>query len=104
EQVQIADGALRRIISDYTRESGVRNLEREIGAVLRHCAVAIAGGEPGPVSVSAEDLPGILGAPRFEDEVAMRTSVPGVATGLAGTLVGCRPLFVESPVVPGSAT
>ena len=102
EQVRIADAAIRRIISDYTRESGVRALEREIGAVLRHSAVAIAAGQSGPISVEAEDLPAILGAPRFENEVAMRTSVPGVATGLAWTPVGGDILFVESGRVPGS--
>jgi len=102
EQVQLPDAVLRRIISDYTRESGVRNLEREIGAVLRHCAVAIAAGQTGPIAVTAEELTGILGAPRFENEVAMRTSVPGVATGLAWTPVGGDILFVESSRVPGS--
>ncbi|HTT05278.1 MAG TPA: endopeptidase La [Steroidobacteraceae bacterium] len=102
EQVEIADTALRRIISDYTREAGVRNLEREIGAVLRHAAVAIAAGEPGPIRIGPDELPPTLGAPRFENEVAMRTSVPGVATGLAWTPVGGDILFVESGRVPGS--
>jgi len=102
EQVQIADTALRRIISDYTREAGVRSLEREIGAVLRHAAVSIAGGHAGPIRIAAEELPDTLGAPRFENEVAMRTSVPGVATGLAWTPVGGDILFVESGRVPGS--
>src|SRR6202790_2212780 len=81
-QVQLADAALRRIISDYTREAGVRGLQRQIGAVLRHSAVAIASGQPGPIVLRAEDLPRILGTARFENEIAMRTSVPGVATGL----------------------
>jgi ATP-dependent Lon protease len=102
QQVQIADTAIRRIISDYTRESGVRGLERDIGAVLRHCAVAIATAEPGPISVAAEDLPAILGAARFENEVAMRTTVPGVATGLAWTAAGGDILFVECGRVPGA--
>jgi ATP-dependent Lon protease len=101
-QVEIADAALRRIISDYTREAGVRSLEREIGAVLRHAAVSIAAGQSGPIRIAAEDLPGTLGAPRFEYEAAMRTSVPGVATGLAWTPVGGDILFVESGRVPGS--
>jgi len=102
EQAPLSDAVLRRVISDYTREAGVRSLEREIGAVLRHCAVAIASGQAGPISVGPEDLPRILGAPRFENEVAMRTSVPGVATGLAWTPVGGDILFVESSRVPGS--
>jgi ATP-dependent Lon protease len=102
EQVQLGDAVLRRIIGEYTREAGVRGLEREIGAVLRHCAVAVASGQPGPIAVTPEQLRPILGAPRFENEVAMRTSVPGVATGLAWTPVGGDILFVESSRVPGS--
>jgi ATP-dependent Lon protease len=101
-QIELPDATLRRIISDYTHESGVRGLEREIGAVLRHAAVAIAGGRSGPITVSPEELVTILGAPRFENEVAMRTSVPGVATGLAWTPVGGDILFVESSRVPGN--
>jgi ATP-dependent Lon protease len=101
-QVQLEDPAIRRAITDYTREAGVRGLERQIGAVLRNCAVAIASGQPGPIVVTADDLPRILGAPRFENEIAMRTSVPGVATGLAWTPVGGDILFVESSRVPGS--
>jgi ATP-dependent Lon protease len=84
------------------REAGVRSLERQIGAVLRYCAVTIASGQPGPIALTAQDLPGILGAPRFENEIAMRTSVPGVATGLAWTPVGGDILFVESSRVAGS--
>jgi ATP-dependent Lon protease len=102
EQVHIPDDSLRRVISDYTREAGVRNLERQIGAVLRYCAVTIASGQGGPISVGVEDLSRILGAARFENEIAMRTSVPGVATGLAWTPVGGDILFVESSRVPGS--
>jgi ATP-dependent Lon protease len=102
EQVRLEDAALRRLISDYTREAGVRGLERQIAAVLRHGAVAIASGQPGPIVLAAQDLPRILGAPRFENEIAMRTSVPGVATGLAWTPVGGDILFVESSRVPGS--
>jgi ATP-dependent Lon protease len=101
-QVQLDDSAIRRMISDYTREAGVRGLERQIGAVLRSCAVSIASGQPGPITVTGEELPRILGAPRFENEIAMRTSVPGVATGLAWTPVGGDILFVESSRVPGS--
>jgi ATP-dependent Lon protease len=102
EQVVLSDDILRRLIADYTREAGVRGLERQIGAVMRHCAVTIAAGQSGPITVTNEDLVRILGAPRFENEVAMRTSVPGVATGLAWTPVGGDILFVESSRVPGS--
>jgi ATP-dependent Lon protease len=102
EQVQLSDDCLRRVITDYTREAGVRSLERQIGAVLRYCAVTIASGQPGPISLAAEDLTPILGASRFENEIAMRTSVPGVATGLAWTPVGGDILFVESSRVAGT--
>jgi len=95
-QVEIADEALRDIIQHYTREAGVRNLEREIGKVLRHAAVRIAEGQSGPIRIAAGDLAAIIGAPQFENEVAMRTSVPGVATGLAWTPVGGDILFIEA--------
>ena len=102
EHVTLGEDVIRRIITDYTREAGVRNLERQIGAVLRWVAVAIAEGRETSVTVTPDDLPRILGAPRFENEVAMRTSVPGVATGLAWTPVGGDILFIESSRVPGS--
>jgi ATP-dependent Lon protease len=95
-QALLDDEALQRIIRDYTREAGVRNLEREIGKALRHAAVQIADGSATQVRIDAEDLPAILGAPRFENEVAMRTSVAGVATGLAWTPVGGDILFIEA--------
>jgi len=103
EQVEITDSALEDIIEHYTRESGVRNLEREIGKALRHAAVRIAQGEAGPIRINAGDLQAILGPPQFENEVAMRTSVPGVATGLAWTPVGGDILFVEATRIPGSS-
>jgi len=81
EQTEISDEALRRIIRDYTREAGVRNLEREIGRALRHAAVRIAEGSTEHVATDLDQLATILGPARFEYEVAMRTSVPGVATG-----------------------
>jgi len=102
EQVEIADDALRDIIGLYTHEAGVRNLEREIGKALRHAAVRIAEGQSGPIRITREDIAGVLGAPRFENEVAMRTSVPGVATGLAWTPVGGDILFIEATRVSGS--
>ena len=95
-QVEIADKALREIIQHYTREAGVRNLEREIGKVLRHAAVRFAEGQTGSIQITRENLAAILGAPPFESELAMRTSVPGVATGLAWTPVGGDILFIEA--------
>jgi ATP-dependent Lon protease len=102
EQLEVSDEALRRVIGDYTRESGVRNLERQIGALLRNAAVSIAAGEATCVRLGPEDVTRILGAPRFENDVALRTSVPGVATGLAWTPVGGDILFIESSRTRGS--
>jgi ATP-dependent Lon protease len=101
DQVQITDDALNAIIQHYTREAGVRSLEREIGRALRQAAMRIAEGESGPIAIDVRDLAAILGAPPFEDEVAMRTSVPGVATGLAWTPVGGDILFIEATAAPG---
>ncbi|EQD47907.1 ATP-dependent protease La, partial [mine drainage metagenome] len=95
-QVQIADAALLRIIHEYTRESGCRNLEREIGALLRSAAMRIAEGKASAVRFEGENVPEVLGPARFENEVAQRTSVPGVATGLAWTPVGGDILFIEA--------
>jgi len=101
-QVEIGDDVIRDIIQSYTREAGVRNLERQIGQALRNAAVRIAEGQSGPIRIGREDLVAILGAPRFENETAMRTSVPGVATGLAWTPVGGDILFIEATRIPGS--
>jgi ATP-dependent Lon protease len=101
-RVTISDEALRAIIQSYTREAGVRNLEREIGKVLRNAAVAIADGRSEAIDVEPKDLTAILGPPQFEDEIAMRTSVSGVATGLAWTPVGGDILFIEATRVPGN--
>jgi len=101
-QVEITDAALREIIHHYTREAGVRNLEREIGKVLRNAAVRLAEGSAEQVRIDAGDLAPILGQRRFESEVAMRTSVPGVATGLAWTPVGGDILFIEATRVHGN--
>jgi ATP-dependent Lon protease len=100
-QVEIEDAALRRIIEGYTREAGVRNLEREIGRVLRHVAVEIAEGKTDRKHIGVEELEKTLGPLRFENEVAMRSSVPGVATGLAWTPVGGDILFIEATRTPG---
>jgi ATP-dependent Lon protease len=101
EQVEIEDAALRFIIDGYTREAGVRNLEREIGRVLRSVAVEFAEGTTGSKHIGVADLEKILGPVRFENEVAMRSSVPGVATGLAWTPVGGDILFIEATRTPG---
>ena len=98
---EISDDAIRGIIRDYTREAGVRNLEREIGAICHHVAMRVAEGNAERVKVEAKDLHAILGPRRFESEIAMRTSVPGVSTGLAWTPTGGDILFVECARVPG---
>src|ERR1700724_826941 len=102
EQIEVSEEALRRLIVDYTREAGVRSLERQIGALFRSAAVTIASGGAQSVSIGADDVARILGAPRFESDVALRTSVPGVATGLAWTPAGGDILFIESSRVRGS--
>jgi ATP-dependent Lon protease len=101
-QVQISDEALRKVIVDHTREAGVRNLERQIGALLRNSAVAIASGLSSNIVIDVADVEKILGPPRFESDVALRTSVPGVATGLAWTPAGGDILFIESSRVKGT--
>jgi ATP-dependent Lon protease len=101
DQLELTEAALRVIIQDYTREAGVRGLEREIGRALRHAAVRIAEGSATQVRIDAGDLGGILGPRRFESEVALRTAVPGVATGLAWTPVGGDILFIEATRTPG---
>ena len=102
EQATITDDAIRAVIRDYTREAGVRNLERDLGAIFQRIAMTIAEGKAERVTVEEKDLHAILGARRFESEVAMRTSVPGVATGLAWTPAGGDILFVEAARVPGN--
>jgi len=102
EQCSISDDALRTIIRAYTRESGCRQLEREIGGVCRFAAMRIAEGTEQSLEVGANRVDEILGARRYENEVAMRLSVPGVATGLAWTPTGGDILFIEATRVPGS--
>ena len=102
EQAEIGDDVLAAIIADYTRESGVRNLEREVGTVFRHAAMRVAEGKDEKVVVTVDDLAAILGPKRYEGELAMRTSVPGVATGLAWTPVGGDILFIEATRTPGA--
>jgi ATP-dependent Lon protease len=102
EQASVSDEALARLIREYTRESGCRSLERQIGALLRRAAMRIAEGQAQSVRFEAQDLAEVLGPTRFENEVAQRTSVPGVATGLAWTPVGGDILFVETARMPGN--
>jgi len=102
EQCDVTDDAIHALISDYTREAGVRNLEREISAICHHVAMRVAEGEDAHMKIKAKDLHRVLGAPKFESDVAMRTSVPGVATGLAWTPAGGDILFIECARVPGN--
>jgi ATP-dependent Lon protease len=101
-QLKITDAGLRTIISEYTREAGVRNLERRIGAVARKAAVEIAKGKKRGVSVSAATARELLGPERLLPEAKRRTREPGVATGLAVTGAGGEVLFVEAQTMPGS--
>ncbi|SDJ79294.1 endopeptidase La [Nonomuraea jiangxiensis] len=101
EEVTVEDGALRRLAGEYTREAGVRSLDRAIARILRKVAAATADGGELPVTVGEDDLVGYLGRPRFVPEsslpeAAQRTSVPGVATGLAVTGAGGDVLYVEA--------
>ncbi len=100
--LKLRDTALVRMINEYTREAGVRNLERKIAAVCRSIAVDIATNKRKSATVSARNLGKILGPVRYESELALRTSTPGVATGLAYTPVGGEILFIESTIMPGS--
>ena len=102
EEIQFEDDAIRQIARDYTREAGVRNLERNIGSVCRKVATHIAEGKPTPVIVNKEKTAELLGKPKFYGEVAERTTIPGVATGLAWTPVGGDILFIEATRMPGA--
>ena len=101
DQVKFSDAAMRQIIRHYTREAGVRNLEREIANVARKTARAIVMGEARSVTVTSRQLTELLGSPRFQREVAAREDEVGVATGLAYTPTGGEVLFIEARVVPG---
>lgn len=102
EQCQISEAALKSIVQEYTREAGCRQLERQIGKVFRRVAMQVAENAPPTPEVNAVDVAAILGAKRYEREVALRTVVPGVATGLAWTPVGGDILFVEASQVSGT--
>jgi ATP-dependent Lon protease len=102
DEVDVTDDAIRQVVGDYTREAGVRNLERELGKVLRKVATKLARGDaPSPVRVDVVDIREYLGRPRFFFEAAERTSVPGVATGLAVTGTGGDVLFIEATRMDG---
>jgi ATP-dependent Lon protease len=101
-EVEVTDNAVRAVVADYTREAGVRNLERELGKVLRKVATRIASTEATPpVTVDASDVREYLGRPKFFFEAGDRTSVPGVATGLAVTGTGGDVLFIEASRMDG---
>jgi ATP-dependent Lon protease len=100
-QVKISDAALRQIVRHYTREAGVRNLEREIATIARKTARAIVMGEARSVNVTNRTVVEMLGSPRFQQEVVAREDEVGVATGLAYTPAGGEVLFIEARVVPG---
>ncbi len=101
EQLSITAGAIRLIISGYTREAGLRNLERELAAVCRGVACVVADGCQGPTRVKARDVHKFLGPVRFRSEVSERISTPGVAAGLAWTQAGGDLLFVEAAKMKG---
>jgi ATP-dependent Lon protease len=102
DEVTISDDALRHVIADFTREAGVRSLERELGRLLRKVAARIAAHEADtPVAIEADDIRSWLGRAKFFFEAADRTAVPGVATGLAVTGAGGDVLYVEASVMDG---
>lgn len=103
EEIAFTDDALRRIVHEYTRESGVRNLEREIGSIMRKVATRAATGEiDGTIEISETTVPDYLGKQKFYSEVRDRTEVPGVATALAATATGGDILFIEATRMSGS--
>ena len=103
DEVTVDDDALRRIITEYTREAGVRGLERSLGKAFRKVAARVGSGTPTPIGIGAGEVPELLGRPKFVDEVADRTTVPGVATGLAVTGIGGDVLFIETTASDGEA-
>lgn len=103
-EVTFTPDALKKIIRSYTREAGVRNLEREIGSVCRKIVTRFAEGKPEKIEIASENVPELLGRQKFfsDEEIIMRTSIPGVATGLAWTSAGGDVLFVEATRMPGN--
>jgi ATP-dependent Lon protease len=105
DEASVSDDALRAVVTDYTREAGVRALERGLGKLLRKVATRLASGEAtAPVAVGVDDVVGYLGRARFFNEAAERTAVPGVATGLAVTGTGGDVLFIEATAIPAAET
>jgi ATP-dependent Lon protease len=102
-QMDLTDAALQRIIDEYTREAGVRSLERQIGTIARKVAARVASDPSHAARVDAPDIEPYLGPPRFRPESAFRTSRPGVATGVAWTEAGGDVLFVEAALMPGGS-
>ena len=101
KHIRFKDDALRWIIEAYTREAGVRNLERNIGSVARSVAAEVVGGQQNKSVIDKDFVAKVLGPRRYEPELASRTSVPGVATGMAYTPFGGEILFIEASRVPG---
>jgi ATP-dependent Lon protease len=102
-EVVVTDHALGEVVNGYTREAGVRSLERQLGKLLRKTATQVAAGTVTPITIDRDAVPGILGRRRFHDETAARVAVPGVATGLAVTGAGGDVLFVEATSMPGES-
>jgi ATP-dependent Lon protease len=103
DQIDITEPALRKVIADYTREAGVRSLERQIGTLARKVAARVATDGSHTARIDAGDVEGYLGPPRFRSETAFRTSRPGVATGVAWTETGGDVLFIEAALLPGGS-
>jgi ATP-dependent Lon protease len=101
EQIAITDDALRRTVAEYTREAGVRTLERQIGTIARKVAARVASDASYTATVDTRDVETYLGPPKFRSETAFRTSRPGVATGVAWTEAGGDVLFIEASLMPG---
>jgi ATP-dependent Lon protease len=99
--LMLDESALARLVKDYTREAGVRNLERELGTLARKVARRVAEGTTEPTHIGAEDLPDYLGPVKFFSEIAERVNEPGIVTGLAYTPVGGEILFIEATKMPG---
>jgi ATP-dependent Lon protease len=103
QHLEITDAALRRIITEYTREAGVRSIERQIGTIARKVAARVATDAAHSAIVDAPQVPDYLGPARFRSEAAFRTSRPGVATGVAWTETGGDVLFIEAVLLPGGS-
>ncbi len=103
DQIELTDAALRRVIADYTREAGVRTLERQIGTIARKVAAKVATDASHTARVDADDVATYLGPSRVRSETGFRTSRPGVATGVAWTETGGDVLFIEAALLPGGA-